>query len=270
LKNAAADLLRLTGGNDSVISRVAGEPDGSDNSEFDPASNLRIGHEVYFKPALADERVDEVVKRAYNNRFSDMIRRMENFFREKNTHIQFVVQQDPRNQYSKASLVNGNVGIMAVWSPETEMRYLDFGAGQPDNMLSPQQKANLAKLADYMSGDVERMRKHEEEWNKLFVEFWAKESGEPNTIPIFQNFANHYDVNVIHKEALNETQPAYRIDDKSIAWVSAFERNLNTQYSNLVSASGTDVSSLKPTQEAVRSMKFLQEMSKRSYKVRVR
>jgi hypothetical protein len=221
LKNAAADMLRITGSNDAVISRVVGEIDGSDNIDYNPESNVRIGHELYFKPALADERIDEVIKKAYNTRFSEMIRRMENFFRERNSHVQFVVQQDPRNQHSKASLVNGNVGILAIWSPETEMRYLDYGAGIPDNMLTAEQKQNNAKLADYMSGDADRIRKYEEEWNKLFTEFWANESKGFNgpTIPIFQNFANHYDVNAIHKEALNnETETTTGIDDKSIAW----------------------------------------------------
>ena len=221
LKNAAADMLRITGSNDAVISRVVGEVDGSDDITYDPTSNLRLGHELYFKPALADERIDAVAQNAYNTRFSEMIRRMENFFREKNSYVQFVVQQDPRNQYSKASLVNGNVGILAVWSPETEMRYLDYGAGIPDNMLTAEQKQNNAKLADYMSGDADRIRKYEEEWNNLFTEFWAGESRGHNgpTIPIFQNFANHYDVNVIHKEALkNETAPTTGIDDQSIAW----------------------------------------------------
>ena len=221
LKDAAADMLRITGSNDAVISRVVGETDGSDDITYDPLSNLRLGHELYFKPALADERIDAVVQNAYNTRFSEMIRRMENFFREKNSYVQFVVQQDPRNQHSKASLVNGNVGILAVWSPETEMRYLDYGAGIPDNMLTAEQKQNNAKLADYMSGDADRIRKYEEEWNKLFTEFWANESSGRNgeTIPIFQNFANHYDVNVIHKEALkNETAPTTGIDDQSTAW----------------------------------------------------
>lgn len=221
LKDAAADMLRITGSNDAVISRVVGETDGSDDITYDPASNLRLGHELYFKPALADERIDAVAQNAYNTRFSEMIRRMENFFREKNSYVQFVVQQDPRNQYSKASLVNGNVGILAVWSPETEMRYLDYGAGIPENMLTAEQKQNNAKLADYMSGDADRIRKYEEEWNKLFTEFWANESSGRNgeTIPIFQNFANHYDVNVIHKEALkNETAPTTGIDDQSTAW----------------------------------------------------
>ena len=221
LKDAAADMLRITGSNDAVISRVVGETDGSDDITYDPSSNLRLGHELYFKPALADERIDAVAQNAYNTRFSEMIRRMENFFREKNSYVQFVVQQDPRNQYSKASLVNGNVGILAVWSPETEMRYLDYGAGIPDNMLTAEQKQNNDKLADYMSGDADRIRKYEEEWNKLFTEFWANESSGRNgeTIPIFQNFANHYDVNVIHKEALkNETAPTTGIDDQSTAW----------------------------------------------------
>jgi uncharacterized FlaG/YvyC family protein len=221
LKNAAADMLRITGTNDAVISRVYGEADGSDDMEFDPDTNARIGHEIYFKPALADERIDDVQKRMYNERFSNMMRRMQNFFAERNAHVQYVVQQDPRNQYSHASLVNGNVGILAVWSPETEMRYMDYGAGLPDNMLTEAQKANNAKLMDYLSGDSARIRKHEEDWNKLFTEFWKSESIRPSTetIPIFQNYANHYDVNAIHKEALrSETAPKTGIDDQSIAW----------------------------------------------------
>lgn len=221
LKNASADMLRITGGLDAVISRVVGEVDGSDDIVFDKDSNLRIGHEVYFKPALADERVDEDVKRMYNERFSQMMTRMENFFRENNTHVQFVVQQDPRNQYSAASLINGNVGILAVWCPEVEMRYLDYGAGIPDNMLTPQQKANNAKLADYMSGDADRIRQHEEAWNDVFTRFWESEFALPDnmTIPVFQNYMNHYDVNTIHREALShDTAPSVGINDESTAW----------------------------------------------------
>ena len=221
LKNASADMLRITGGLDAVISRVVGEHDGQDDITFTPESNLRIGHEVYFKPALADERVDQHVKDMYNERFSNMMRRMETYFDEHNAHIQFVVQQDPRNQYSAASLVNGNVGILAVWNPETEMRYMDYGAGVPENLMTPEQKANNAKLMDYMSGDLNKIRKHEEEWNETFKDFWEQESSRPDseTIPIFQNFANHYDVNTIHREALtSETAPTTGIDDQSTAW----------------------------------------------------
>ncbi len=201
LYESVARFVQMSGGLDGVISRNAG--DLNTDTNFDPMSNVRAGFEWHFAPALSNQRiVGDPQAIRYNQQFSYLINRLQSHFQDAGEHLQMVVQNDPRNIGAGTTGIEAFIGIHGVWTPETEMRYADFGVDAL-GQLSDVQQRNLAKLFDYRSGDPAKIRQHEQRWLEVLSDFMARPDIQDivrNDVKLIQAHLSMFDVSVIQRE----------------------------------------------------------------------
>lgn len=201
LYESVARFVQMSGGLDGVISRNAGDLDTDTN--FDPMSNVRAGFEWHFAPALSNQRiVGDPQAIRYNQQFSYLINRLQSHFQDAGEHLQMVVQNDPRNIGAGTTGIEAFIGIHGVWTPETEMRYADFGVDALGRLSDVQQR-NLGKLADYRSGDPAKIRQHEQRWLEVLSDFMARPDIQDivrNDVKLIQAHLSMFDVSVIQRE----------------------------------------------------------------------
>jgi hypothetical protein len=201
LYESVARFVQMSGGLDGVISRNVGDLNVDTN--FDPMSNVRAGFEWHFAPALSNQRiVGDPQAIRYNQQFSYLINRLQSHFQDAGEHLQMVVQNDPRNIGAGTTGIEAFIGIHGVWTPETEMRYADFGVDALGR-LSDLQQRNLLKLADYRSGDPARIRQHEQRWLEVLSDFMARPDIQDivrNDVKLIQAHLSMFDVSVIQRE----------------------------------------------------------------------
>lgn len=198
---SVARYIQMSGSLDGVVSKNIGDLNVDIN--FDARSNARAGFEWSFAPALSNQRIVGDPKQVrYYQQFSELINRLQSHFRDNGEHLQMVVQNDPRNVSENVTGIQGFVGIHGVWTPETEMRYADYGVDAL-GPLSDVQKRNLERLADYQSGDADRIRQHEQRWLSVLADFMARPDIKDivtNDVKLIQAHMSVFDVSVIQKE----------------------------------------------------------------------
>jgi hypothetical protein len=201
LYESVARFVQMSGGLDGVVSRNIG--DLNTDTDFDPMSNARAGFEWHFAPALSNQRiVGDPQAIRYNQQFSYLINKLQSHFQDAGEHLQMVVQNDPRNIGAGTTGIEAFIGIHGVWTPETEMRYADFGVDALGRLSDVQQR-NLAKLADYRSGDASRIRQHEQRWLNILADFMARPDIQDivrNDVKLIQAHLSMFDVSVIQRE----------------------------------------------------------------------
>jgi hypothetical protein len=202
---SVARYIQMSGSLDGVVSKNIGDLNVDTN--FDARSNARAGFEWSFAPALSNQRiVGDPQQVRYYQQFSEFINRLQSHFSDNGEHLQMVVQNDPRNVSENVTGIQGFVGIHGVWTPETEMRYADYGVDAL-GPLSDVQKRNLERLADYQSGDADRIRQHEQRWISVLADFMARPDIKDivtNDVKLIQAHMSVFDVSVIQKENVHD------------------------------------------------------------------